>query len=72
MSGTGQDRLLLLVRVAPEVAIKARRTRRRFQQCLTENLRDALRTAGCAASVRDRWGRLFVEAAADEIGRAHV
>src|SRR2546427_1136697 len=63
MSGTGQDRLLLLVRVAPEVAIKARRTRRRFQQCLTENLRDALRTAGCAASVRDRWGRLFVEAA---------
>src|SRR2546430_10873570 len=62
MSGTGQDRLLLLVRVAPEVAIKARRTRRRFQQCLTENLRDALRTAGCAATVRDRWGRLFVEA----------
>jgi len=32
MSGTGQDRLLLLVRVAPEVATKARRTRRRFQQ----------------------------------------
>src|SRR2546426_11790973 len=62
MSETGQDRLLLLVRVAPEVAIKARRTRRRFQQRLTENLRDALRTAGCAASVRDRWGRLFVEA----------
>ena len=62
MSGTGQDRLLLLVRVAPEVATKARRTRRRFQQRLTENLRDALRTAGCAASVRDRWGRLFVDA----------
>src|SRR2546422_3239687 len=31
MSGTGQDRLLLLVRVAPEVAIKDRRTRRRFR-----------------------------------------
>src|SRR2546428_4795838 len=62
MSGTGQDRLLLLVRVAPEVATKARRTRRRFQQRLTENLRDALRTAGGVASVRDRWGRLFVEA----------
>ena len=53
MSATGQDRQLLLVRVAPEVATKARRTRRRFQRCLTENLRDALRTAGYAARVHD-------------------
>src|SRR3989442_4943792 len=70
MSGTGQDRLLLLVRVAPEVATKARRTRRRFQQRLTENLRDALRTAGCVASVRERSGRLFVEAGRPYAARA--
>jgi tRNA uracil 4-sulfurtransferase len=62
MNPTGPDRQLLLVRVAPEVATKARRTRRRFQLCLAQNLRDALRTAGCAAEVRDRWGRIFVEA----------
>src|SRR3989454_11965154 len=62
MSATGQDRQLLLVRVAPEVATKARRTRRRFQRCLTENLRDALRAAGYPATVHDRGGRLFVEA----------
>src|SRR3989442_10240303 len=62
MAGSGQGRRLLVVRVAPGVGSRARRTRRRFQRCLTENLRDALRTAGYAASVHDRWGRLFVEA----------
>src|SRR5256885_1309736 len=62
MSGRGKDRLRRVVGVPPGGAIRPRRTRRRFQRRLTENLRDALRTAGCAAGVRGRWGRLFVEA----------
>jgi len=56
------DRHLYLVRVAPEVTTKARGTRRRFQQQLVTNLRDALASAGIGAKVDARWSRLFVEA----------
>jgi len=49
-----------LVRLAAEVASKSNRTRRRFQKRLASNLRDALRSIGTTATIRDRWSRLFV------------
>ncbi len=49
-----------IVRLAAEVASKSNRTRRRFQRRLAANLKDALRSAGVRAEVRDRWSRLFV------------
>lgn len=49
-----------IVRLAAEVASKSNRTRRRFQQRLAANLKDALRSAGARAKIRDRWSRLFV------------
>ncbi|MGH7699485.1 MAG: tRNA uracil 4-sulfurtransferase ThiI [Gemmatimonadales bacterium] len=52
---------LFLVRLASEIATKARGTRRRFQQRLVRNIRDALRAAGIEASVEDCWSRLYVE-----------
>jgi thiamine biosynthesis protein ThiI len=54
---------LFLVRVAAEIATKARGTRRRFQAQLARNLRDALRSAGCDGEVDVRWSHLLVEAA---------
>ncbi len=53
---------LYLVRVAPEVATKARKTRRRFQQRLVRNLRDALDAGEIDCRVDDRWSRILVEA----------
>jgi thiamine biosynthesis protein ThiI len=54
---------LVLVRLAPEVATKARRTRQRFLRRLVENIKDALESAGLSARVQSRWSRLFVTAA---------
>jgi tRNA uracil 4-sulfurtransferase len=54
---------LFLVRVAAEVATKSRRTRKRFQQQLVRNLKEALTADGIAATVHDRWNRIFVETA---------
>ncbi len=56
------QRFLYLVRVAPELATKARGTRRRFQQQLVRNLRDALASAGIEGRVESRWSHLLVEA----------
>jgi thiamine biosynthesis protein ThiI len=53
---------LFLVRVAPEVATKARRTRRRFQQRLVRNMRDALAAGDIDARIDARWSRILVEA----------
>jgi thiamine biosynthesis protein ThiI len=53
---------LYLVRLAPEVTTKSRRTRRRFQERLVANLDDALARLGGAHSVRNRWDRIHVEA----------
>jgi thiamine biosynthesis protein ThiI len=53
---------LYLVRVAPELATKARGTRRRFQQQLVRNLRDALASAAIEGQVESRWSHLLVEA----------
>lgn len=56
------ESLLFLVRVAPEITTKSRRTRRRFQARLVRNLHDALSRAGIAHEVDGRWSRIFVTA----------
>jgi thiamine biosynthesis protein ThiI len=53
---------LYLVRIASELATKARGTRRRFTERLVANLRDALRINGIGARVTSRWSRILVEA----------
>jgi thiamine biosynthesis protein ThiI len=64
---------LFLVRVAAEVATKARGTRRRFQARLGRNLRDALRSSGIDGRVEVKWSHLLVEssdpAAGDVLAR---
>lgn len=62
MSDQARARVTLLVRLAAEVATKARRTRRRFQDRLVTNIRDALRSAGLDFRVENRWSRILVEA----------
>jgi thiamine biosynthesis protein ThiI len=57
-----------LVRLAPELTTKSRRTRRRFQDRLVHNLRDALRGLGGRHEVRSLWDRLMVEADHPEAG----
>jgi thiamine biosynthesis protein ThiI len=54
---------LYLVRIAPEVTTKARGTRRRFQQRLARNLRDALDAGGIRCRLEDRWSRIYVDTA---------
>src|SRR5437868_1824144 len=51
-----------LVRLSPELTTKSRRTRRRFQDQLVKNLRDALNRLGGRFEVRSLWDRLVVEA----------
>ncbi len=58
---TSSDTHILMLRLAGELAIKGRRTRRRFQQKLVRNIKDAYREAGCECTVREEWSRLFVE-----------
>ncbi|MFW6010584.1 MAG: tRNA uracil 4-sulfurtransferase ThiI [Gemmatimonadota bacterium] len=53
------DRALL--RLAGEISMKSRRTRRRFVNRLVDNLEDAFRSEGCTASVEAGWSRLYVE-----------
>jgi thiamine biosynthesis protein ThiI len=62
MTGSGSQRFLYLVRVGGEVATKARGTRRRFQQRLVRNLRDALHAGDITSRVDSRWSRILVEA----------
>ena len=54
------DPTLVLVRIAPEIATKARRTRLRFQQRLQANVADALRSAGVSFEIDGRWSRMLV------------
>ncbi len=61
-----------LVGISPDITIKSKGTRLRFQRRLAANLRDALATSGVAGEIEDRWSRLVVsvpesEAAADRI-----
>jgi thiamine biosynthesis protein ThiI len=63
------DTYLFLVRIASEVATKARGTRRRFQQRLGRNLRDALGSAGLDGRVEVKWSHLLVEAPSPDADR---
>ena len=64
---------LVLVRLAPELTLKAPRTRSHFMQRLFRNLRDALNAAGASAKIESEWGRVYVHldspAAVPVIGR---
>jgi thiamine biosynthesis protein ThiI len=60
MAGFGTESFLSLVRVAPEVTTKSRRTRRRFQARLARNIADALDAAGMAHTIDAGWSRIFV------------
>lgn len=51
-----------MVRIASEIATKSRRVRRRFQDRLARNIRDALASSGIEATVDARWSRLLVRA----------
>jgi thiamine biosynthesis protein ThiI len=59
---------LFLVRLAPELTIKSRRTRRRFQRRLVRNMEDALASGGFDGSVEERWHRIMVTASVPEAG----
>lgn len=56
----GTDESLTLVRVAPEVTTKSRRTRRRFQARLVRNIADALDALGVAHTIDAGWSRIFL------------
>ena len=55
----------ILVRIGPEIAIKSRRTRKRFQERLERNIRDALKSSGIESQIDARWSRLFVSVSDD-------
>ena len=59
---------LFLVRISGEVAIKAHGTRKRFQQRLVRNVRDALDASTIDCRVESRWSRLLVEASERSAG----
>jgi thiamine biosynthesis protein ThiI len=51
---------LIIIRPAGEVAIKSRRTRRKFEKILRANITQALRSVGAAADLRQDFGRLYL------------
>ena len=51
----------LLLRLSPDMTIKADRTRRRFLRMLKHNLADALRSHGFDYTIEPGWVRLVVE-----------
>jgi tRNA uracil 4-sulfurtransferase len=57
---------LHLVRLSPELTIKARGTRQRFTRRLTANLRDALTSTGEPFEVEGGWTRLYFRSAAPD------
>ncbi len=63
MIESAPDGQLYLVRLAPEVTTKSRRTRRRFQDRLVRNIEDALAASDLPFHVDSRWSRIYVEAA---------
>lgn len=52
-----------MVRFAGELAMKGRRTRRRFQRALVRNIRDAYASEERSCEVRHEWSRLYVDTA---------
>lgn len=61
MTDAFPDSTRCLVRLAPEITTKSRRTRKRFQRVLCENIRDALRSLDAPYDVDPRWTRILVE-----------
>ena len=57
-----------LLRLSPDLTIKADKTRRRFLRVLLQNLRDAFASEGLAARVEPGWVRLVVEAEDERAG----
>ncbi len=60
------DGATLMVRFAGELAMKGRRTRRRFQRTLVRNIRDAYASEERPCEVRHEWSRLYVDTAGPE------
>lgn len=52
----------VLVRLASELTLKARRTRSQFMNRLRRNLGDALRSDGIEHRIFEEWGRLYIRA----------
>lgn len=69
-SGKGMEqsggRLLILVRLAAELATKSRRTRSGFLRQLRRNLEDALNGTSGGYELEVDWGRIFVRAGSRE------
>ncbi|MGD8497182.1 MAG: tRNA uracil 4-sulfurtransferase ThiI [Gemmatimonadales bacterium] len=57
------DPATIMVRFTGELAMKGRRTRRRFQSVLVENIRDAYASERRPCEVRREWSRLYVDTA---------
>jgi thiamine biosynthesis protein ThiI len=55
------DAATLMVRFAGELAMKGRRTRRRFQRTLARNLRDAYASENRPFELRQEWSRFYVD-----------
>ena len=51
---------LIIIRPAAEVAIKSRRTRRKFEKFLRANIAEALASVGANAEMRQDFGRLYL------------
>ncbi len=51
---------MILIRLSGEITTKSRRTRRRFAERLTENLRDTLAREGLGGTVEPGWDRIYV------------
>lgn len=64
MTGAGVGRIV--VRVAPEIHLKARKARRRFEAALAENVADALVREGVEFRLEPGDGRMVVETGAEE------
>jgi len=58
---TGSDSTTLMVRFAGELAMKGRRTRRRFQRVLARNLRDAYASEQRPCELREEWSRFYLD-----------
>lgn len=57
------DAATVMVRFTGELAMKGRRTRRRFQSTLVGNIRDAYRSERRPCEVRREWSRFYVDTA---------
>ncbi len=62
----------LILHPAGEIAIKSRRTRRRFEQVLCDTLRRALARGGVPARVDPAWGRIYVHTSQPQAAAAVI